>query len=119
MDESALAEKLGVKPFGVFRVKNVQFAGWGSDIIMDCEYEPDTPTEDVPFYIHLHDCREIHWRVYAHLKPPEDRTLPAASMVNLHLGKDNHRKPLHLLTDSFGISVSYGTMTIEKTTSPT
>lgn len=68
-----------------------------------------------PFTLQLDDCREIQWRVYAHLKHPEDQTLPTATFVNLRLGSDNHRKPLHLLTDFFGLTVSYGALRLEKT----
>jgi hypothetical protein len=72
------------------------------------------PEVSVPFDIYLSDCREHQWRVYAHLKHPEDQTLPTATFVNLRLGSDNHRKPLHLLTDFFGLTVSYGQLRLEK-----
>ena len=63
----------------------------------------------------LHDCRDIQWRVYAHLKLPDDPTMSVAatSLVDVRLGSDQHRKPLHMLTDSFGITVTYQTLTVE------
>lgn len=114
MDRQALAERLGVHPYGAYWVNAVNLMGWGSDVTFDCLYEPGAPAENISFQIVLNDCRELHWRVYAHLKAMEDRTLPAASLVNIHLGTAGHRKPLHILTDSFGLSVSYGTITIQK-----
>jgi hypothetical protein len=91
---------------------------WGGEIVFACLYEPGAPADPIPFQLVLTDCRDIQWRVYAHLKPPEDRSLPATSKVNVHLGSSEHRKPLHMLTDSFGITVSYQTLTVEKSGNP-
>lgn len=114
MDKIKLSEMLGVEPLGVFQVKSIDVSGWGSSMKMTCVYELTTPEVKVPFDIHLADCREHQWRVYAHLKHPEDQTLPTATFVNLRLGSDNHRKPFHLLTDFFGLTVSYGSLRLEK-----
>ena len=116
MDKVRLSEMLGLQPLGTFRVKAIALDGWGSSLTLDCLHELTTPTGIVPFILHLSDCRELQWRVYAHLKHPEDQTLPTATFVNLRLGSDNHRKPLHLLTDFFGLTVSYGTLRLEKHT---
>ena len=118
MDKMKIAELLGAHPYGAFWVRDVHLFGWGSEIVFACLYEPGAPAEPIPFQLVLHDCRDIQWRVYAHLKPPEDRSLPATSMVNVHLGSSDHRKPLHILTDSFGITVSYQTLMVEKSGSP-
>ena len=114
MDKIKLSEMLGVQPLGVFQVKAIELSGWGSDMKLACIYELTLPETSVLFDIHLADCREHQWRVYAHLKHPEDQTLPTATFVNLRLGSDNHRKPLHLLTDFFGLTVSYGQLRLEK-----
>jgi hypothetical protein len=118
MDRQQLAEQLGVHPYGMFWVKDIHLFGWGHEVILYCLYEPGAPADPVPFQITLNDCRELQWRVYAHLQPPDDRTLPATSIVNIHTGTDQHRKPLHILTDAFGLSVSYGTLAIEMTQPP-
>jgi hypothetical protein len=116
MDKVRLSEMLGLQPTGTFQVKAIALDGWGSTLTLDCLYEVPSPAAITPFTLHLMDCRELQWRVYAHLKHPEDQTLPTATLVNLRLGSDNHRKPLHLLTDFFGLTVNYGTLRLEKQT---
>ena len=114
MDKVRLSEMLGLEAQGTFRVRAIALDGWGSSLTLDCQHEVGTPTVTTPFTLQLIDCRELQWRVYAHLKHPEDQTLPTATFVNLRLGSDNHRKPLHLLTDFFGLTVSYGVLRLDK-----
>ncbi len=99
------------QPGGQFLVTGLELRGWGSELRLNGGYE-EAGLETRHFTIHLSDCRELQWRVYAHLKHPEDVTLPVSHLVNLRLGSDSHRKPLHLLTDFFGLTVSYGSLTI-------
>jgi hypothetical protein len=117
MDKVRLSEMLGLQSQGTFRVRTIALDGWGSTLTLACQYEISTPTVITPFTLQLIDCRELQWRVYTHLKHPEDQTLPTATFVNLRLGSDNHRKPLHLLTDFFGLTVSYGVLRLDKTPS--
>ncbi len=112
MDKAKLSELLGASEGGSFLIKAIALDRWGSSLIFDCSYEVADRLAN--FTLKLDDCREIQWRVYAHLKHPEDQTLPTATLVNLRLGSDNHRKPMHLLTDFFGLTVSYGTLRLEK-----
>jgi hypothetical protein len=118
MDKLKISELLGAHPYGAFWIKDIHLFSWGNEVVFECLYEPGAPAEPIPFQLVLHDCRDIQWRVYAHLKPPDDRALPATSMVNVHLGTGDHRKPLHMLTDSFGITVSYQTLQIERPLPP-
>src|SRR3569832_1054100 len=114
MDKAKLSDLLGIAQGGLFQVKTIALDHWGSSLTFDCSCEVGNIITS--FTLKLEDCREIQWRVYAHLKHPEDQTLPTATFVNLRLGSDNHRKPLHLLTDFFGLTVSYGTLRLEKET---
>ncbi|MEZ4667903.1 MAG: hypothetical protein R3E39_08315 [Anaerolineae bacterium] len=114
MDKIKLSEILGVQQPGVFQVKSIELSGWGGEMKLSCTHGLNLSDDALLFEIHLLDCREHQWRVYAHLKHPEDQTLPTATFVNLRLGSDNHRKPLHLLTDFFGLTVSYGTLEIRR-----
>ncbi len=111
MDKPQLAEKLGASPGGNFRIMDMRLIGWGADVIFECVYEIDG--RRIPFEMTLHDCRELHWRVYAHAGN-EDGTRPSAALVNLRLGSDQHRKPLNMLTDYFGLTVMYGVLTLSK-----
>lgn len=111
MDTGKLAGLLNAPAGGIFSVRNIQLLSWGNDLTLECLYEP-IGAAAIRFQMNLKDCRELQWRVYAHLKHPEDKTLPVATLVNLRLGTDNHRKPLHMLTDFFGLTVTYGTLMV-------
>ncbi|MBN8591638.1 MAG: hypothetical protein J0M33_07755 [Anaerolineae bacterium] len=113
MDRGLVCDQLGVTPGGTFWIKDVHFFGWGSEVVFECHY--DLPGSDpVPFQMVMLDCRELQWRVYAHLQHPEDRTLPATAIVNLRLGTAGQRKPLQVLTDAFALTVHYGTLSISR-----
>lgn len=114
MDRAKLSDMLGARPGGMFHVKHVHLGGWGSHLELACEYETGDQKAMIPFRLMLEDCRDMQWRVYAHLRHPEDQTLPTATVVNLRLGTDGHRKPLHVLTDFFGLTVTYGTMQLTR-----
>ena len=113
MDKPKLAELLGAPPDTVFQINDLQLIGWGSDVVFECIYQVESA--HIPFQMILRDCREMHWRIYAH--PGGDvKTRPPAALVNLRLGSDQHRKPLNMLTDFFGLTVLYGALVIEKST---
>jgi hypothetical protein len=114
MDKSKLCAALNVTPYGAFQVTNLRLLDWGGTMIFECLFDPGPSGDLVRFRLILRDCRDIQWRVYAHLKPPDDQTLPTTQLVNIRLGDDNHRKPLNMLTDAFGITTSYGALKIEK-----
>lgn len=98
--------------FGIGEAAGDTLHCWGSSLKFDCLYNRlGTVTA---FTLQLENSREIQWRVYAHLKHPEVQTLPTATFVNLRLGSDNHRRPLHLLNDFFGLTVSYWILRLER-----
>lgn len=106
---------LGVPAPGEFKIETVNPGNWGETVVFRCDYTSPASTVIIPFDLILRDCRELQWRVYAHLRHPEDVSLPKATLVNLRLGDDQHRKPLHMLTDFFGISVYYGALEVRRT----
>jgi hypothetical protein len=114
MDKLTLCERLNVRPYGTFWVTELHIFDWGAEIMLDCQYDPGAPDALVAFRLILRDCRDLNWRVYAHLKHPEDTTLPATLLVNIRLGHDQHHKPFNLLTDAFGLTVLYGALAIER-----
>jgi hypothetical protein len=65
------------------------------------------------FRLTLTDCRESRWQHYAHMQIADRPAFPPATIVDLSLGRDQHRVPLQMLTDYFGLTVSYGTLQIE------
>ena len=112
MDKLKIAEALGSHPYGALWVKDVRLASWGRDVAFECLYEPGAPSKPIPFHLTLKDCREMRWRIYAHL----DGQAGMASIVNISLGTGQQRKPANILTDFFGLTVSYGELVIEKDT---
>jgi hypothetical protein len=61
------------------------------------------------FTMTFDDCREIRWRVYAHL----DESALDTPLVDFTSGRDQHRSAANLLTGHFGLSVYYGTLRVE------
>jgi hypothetical protein len=112
MDKGRLAEMIGAAAGANFWVREIHLFNWGHELVLDCLY--DAPTGGLSFQLTVRDCREMQWRVYAHLRHAEDRTLPATMLVNLRLGSAAHRKPLHLLTEAFGLTVLYGELVVQR-----
>lgn len=60
------------------------------------------------FHLTFEDCREMRWRIYAHLDSGGDTPL-----VDFAPGRDQHRSAANLLTGHFGLSVYYGALRVE------
>jgi hypothetical protein len=60
------------------------------------------------FHLTFEDCRELRWRVYAHL----DAGSLDTPLVDFAPGRDQHRSAANLLTGHFGLSVYYGALRI-------
>jgi len=119
MDRQRIIEKLGLVSDGAFRVMDMHMVDWGRHIIFACEYQTVTldgiPDDPIMFNMVLRDCREIKYRVYAHIAAHEQGIVTkSADMAELNFGKGNHRKDMHMLTNHFSISVSYGEFVIER-----
>jgi hypothetical protein len=114
METTKLCETLGVPDGGQFWVTDMHWFHWGHQVVFDLVYEPPDSTGRIAFQIAMDDCRDMHWRIYAHLAAPEDANFAASGLVNLRLGEDRHRKPLQMLTDFFGLTASYGALRVER-----
>lgn len=112
MDKTRLAEMIGAAAGGTFWVRDIHLFNWGHHLALDCLYQ--VPTGGLLFQIMARDCREMQWRVYAHLRHPEDRTLPDTLLINIRLGSAGHRKPLHILTEAFGLTALYGDLEMKR-----
>ncbi len=62
----------------------------------------------VAFTLRCDDCRDLHWRVYVH------DTAATTALVGFAPGRDQHRSPLQLLTEHFGLTLYYGSMAVTK-----
>jgi hypothetical protein len=111
MDQGRLAGLMEAQAGGQFVILGMRLVHWGSELHFDGRYAPGEGAP-IRFLLRLTDCREIQWRVYAHLLPLEDQTLEETGLVNLRLGDSNHRRPLHMLTEAFGLTVSYGALVV-------
>lgn len=88
-------------------VKNVTVSSWGSEVRIECLYNP---IERSPYVLVFRDCRDIKWTVH----DEEEVGEPFADLIGIHLGEDAHRQPALIHTDIFEISILYGSFSVEK-----
>jgi hypothetical protein len=103
-------DSLKLPPDTPLRLTGLRSALWGQDLIFS-----GIAGEKQTFELALLDCRELRWQGYAHMQAEGRPAFPAAQIVDLHLGRDQHRSPMRLLTDYFGLIVSYGEIRISST----
>jgi hypothetical protein len=94
---------LGVEPDALLIIRALDVLDWGRTLRFT------GAGGGVTFSITFGDCRDIEWRVFAHNAPST-----ATEIADFATGRDNHRSPAHLLTDSFGVKVVYGTLAIRQ-----
>ncbi len=118
MDQLKISEFLALHPYGALTILAFEMRDWGQELVFTCLYDPGDPGRPARVRLVFGDCRDIRWRVYAHLAPGADDAMPPTPIINLALGSDTHRKPAHILTDAFGLSVLYGTLTLSRLEQP-
>lgn len=113
MDLQLLVEKLGLVTGGGLSIVDIQMVQWGRSLVFGCVYRtvsqgapPDAP---VHFSLVFNDCREIRYKVYAHIGHHESGEVTSvADVAEMMLGQGNHRRDAHILTNHFGVTLSYG-----------
>lgn len=118
MDTRTIIDTLGLIDGGGISITDIQMVQWGRDLIFECVYRTagmtTAPEAPVNFRIVFHDCREIKYKVYAHIGIHERGGVsPVADVVELNLGKGHHRRDANLLTNYFGVTLSYGEVKVE------
>lgn len=98
---------LGVEPGGMLFVRELQVLDWGRVLRLVCVYRL-SPDDDYPLDITFRDCRDMRWRIYAF-----DDGRPEVAVVDARLGRGGHRSPAHVLTDRFGLTLTYGELNID------
>lgn len=99
---------LGLEPGGQLYVQALQLLDWGRTLRLDCGYRfPDGTLQTLCLV--FHDCREMKWRIYAF-----DDGRAEVALVDARLGRGGHRSPANLLTDRFGLTLTYGELKIER-----
>jgi len=119
MDRQKIIDMLGLIPGGGLSITDMQMVQWGRDVVLECRYltapmnaAPDDP---VLFRLIFHECREIKYKVYAHIGQHEQgKVTEVADVAELMLGQGNHRRDANILTNHFGITISYGRISIER-----
>jgi len=118
MDKSKIVNALGLVPGGDMSISDIQMVQWGRDIIFECVYRTAArnvaPDDPVLFRLIFQDCREVKYRIYAHIGVHEQgQVTRIADVVELSLGHGNHRRDANILTNHFGVTISYGSVRVE------
>ena len=94
---------LGLSPDTPIYLIGLMHHLWGQDLRFACV------AGDSVFSLHCTDCREINWQIYTHMSLSEgdDPAFPRTELVNLRLGRFQHRSPGKLLTPHFGLTLVY------------
>lgn len=100
-------QTLGVEPGGMLYVRELQVVNWGRTLRLVCVYRL-SPTDEYPLDITFLDCRDMKWRVYAF-----DDGRSEVLVVDARLGRGGHRSPAHILTDRFGLTLTYGEISVD------
>lgn len=95
-------EQLDMPP-GIVWITGLHLEDWGRRLVLDCLYG-----DAVGFRLRFDDCRELKWRVYVHAEESQ-----RAQLGEARFGRGGHRVAAQLLTDFFGISVLYDSLTVE------
>lgn len=103
MGLEVLYEALGVPEGSPMQLTDVWVGAWGRDLVLEGE------CGDVRFELAFDDCREMRWRVYTHENDGEPTAL-----VDFAAGRDEHRSPAQMLTDTFALTLWYGTLIIQR-----
>ena len=118
MDRTKIIDALGLISGGNLAITDLQIVQWGRDIIFECECQTiqpdDTPDELVVFRLIFKDCRDLHWKSYAHIALAETGEVAnRTDVAELLLGQGNHRRDANILTSNFAATISYGSLIYE------
>lgn len=111
MDQLRLTEALSLPNATPLYFTALEMLLWGRGLYFSCEALLDDESL-YPFVLQLDDCREMRWQIYTHLPSDNPISFPRTHLASLKLGRDQHRSPLHLLTDHFGLSLMYGALSL-------
>ncbi|MEL6310078.1 MAG: hypothetical protein AAFN11_22885 [Chloroflexota bacterium] len=108
MNRPHLLATLGLSPDTPIYLTGLTYRLWGQDLHFACI------ADETVFAMHFADCRDINWQIYTHMSLAEgdDPAFPRTELVNLRLGRFQHRSPGKLLTPHFGLSLVYDTLAI-------
>ena len=119
MDKGKLIDLMGLIEGGGFSITDVEMVQWGRSLVFECVYRTvsttTAPDDPVIFQMVFHECREMKYKVYAHISLQERGTISqVADIAELALGQGGHRRDAHILTTHFGATISYGSISFHK-----
>ncbi len=88
--------------------EKIDLRDWGRTLVFGGTAGGDT-ARSVAFELRLDDCRDLHWRVYVH------DAAARTALVGFAPGRNQHRSPLQMLTEHFGLTLYYGSLSISRT----
>jgi hypothetical protein len=105
--KSSLHTLLGVPDDAPIILSRLSVLDWGRTLVFE------GAASGQPFELRFTDCRDLRWRVYVHEQAHEQAREQgdAALLVSFAPGRDLQRSPAQILTEQFGLSVFYGSMT--------
>ncbi|GEM_PF-1475011 len=119
MDRAKLLDTLALVSGGDLLITSMDFIQWGRDIEFGMRYTippfESIPKETHPFKLIFRDCRELKYKVYAHIAIHElGRISSVADVVDMSLGQGNHRRDAQILTNLFSTSIAYGNVQVAR-----
>lgn len=102
---AALTRLLDVPDDAPIMLRVLDVREWGRVLVLE-----GMAGSGQPFVLRYDDCRELRWRVYAHEQAGE--AMPETPVVSFTAGRDQQRSPAQLLTAHFGLSVWYGSLSV-------
>lgn len=102
----AFTTLLGVPPETPVTITTLDVLDWGQTLVFR------GAAGGQAFVLRYDDCRELRWRIYAH------ETGGATELVGFAAGRDQQRSPAQLLTAHFGLSLFYGSMSLDAEPAP-
>ena len=102
MQNNPILEALDLPVILPIQFVSLQMRMWGRDIRFGCK------AGLVDFKLQFIDCREMRWQLYTHMQDETNPAFPLTELVNVKIGRNEHRSPAHLLTEHFGLSLEYG-----------
>ena len=118
MDRMKIVNTLGLVPDGALAITDMQMVDWGRDIVLTCDYRTVTgegvADDPVTFQLIFRDCREVKYRIYAHISAHEQGHVSKfADVAEILLGQGKHRRDANILTTHFSVTISYGKLQVE------
>lgn len=102
MEDNPILSRLNLQQDTAIQLTGLTLRMWGRDLYFSCQ------AESSQFELVFTDCREMRWQLYTHIQDDENPAFPPSELVNLKIGRSQHRSPAHLLTGHFGLSLVYG-----------